>query len=179
MIASLLISLTSLALFFAPPPTTPPAEAPKIPDSVFVSESPKDPKSVATIKKDAKKGDTVVFSAKIGGRAEPFVKNRAIFMVADRSLKSCNEIPGDTCAKPWDYCCESPESKKLNMMTLQFVGSDGKTLKVGAQGSHGTDSPALEPLALIVVEGTVTEKDDKGNCTVNITKIFVEKEAAK
>ena len=60
------------------------------------------------------------------------------------------------------------------MVTVQFVGADGKPIKVGAQGSH-----ALEPLALVVIEGTVAEKDDKGNFTVNITKIFVEKEATK
>ena len=174
MITALLTTLVTLFLSIAPPPTTPPVEAPKIPDSVFVTEAPKDAKSVATVKKDAKKGDTVVISAKIGGRAEPFVKNRAMFMVADRSLKSCDEIPGDTCGKPWDYCCETPESKKFNMVTVQFVGADGKPIKVGAQGSH-----ALEPLALVVIEGTVAEKDDKGNFTVNITKIFVEKEATK
>ncbi len=111
MLGFTLTTLVTVALHFAPPPASPPAEAPKIPDSVFVDAAPKDAKSVATVKKDAKKGDTVVINAKIGGRSEPFVKNRAMFMVADRSLKSCNEIPGDTCAKPWDYCCESAESK--------------------------------------------------------------------
>jgi hypothetical protein len=163
-----------------PKPTAPPAapNAPAIPKEVFVTEKPKDAKPVAEAKKTAKKGDTVVIEAKIGGRGEPFVKNRAIFIVADRKLKSCDEIPGDTCPKPWDYCCEPAESKKANMMTVQFVDKDGKPLKVGAQGEGG-----LEPLALIVFEGTVAEVDEKadgkGNFVVNVTKVFVEKPAKK
>ncbi|MEY3141965.1 MAG: hypothetical protein RLY21_458 [Planctomycetota bacterium] len=166
-------SATPLPLAVVAPPTPAPA-APTIPRDVFVSEKPKDAKPVSAAKKSAKKGETVVIEAKIGGRAEPFVKNRAIFMVADRSLKSCDEIPGDTCPKPWDYCCEPAESKKANMMTVQFVDKDGKPLKVGAQGVEG-----LEPLALVVFEGTVAEVDDKGNFVVHVTKMFVEKPAKK
>ena len=173
LLLSLSLLTTPLPLALVAPPT-PATAAPSIPKEVFVSEKPKDAKSVADAKKSAKKGDTVVIEAKIGGRDEPFVKNRAIFMVADRSLKSCDEIPGDTCPKPWDYCCETPESKKANMMTLQVVDKDGKPLKVGAQGVEG-----LEPLALVVFEGTVAEVDDKGNFVVRVTKMFVEKPAKK
>jgi hypothetical protein len=136
---------------------------------VFVAEAPKDAKEVAAVKKSAKKGDTVVVKAKVGGRAEPFVKNRAIFMVADRSLKSCDEVPGDTCPRPWDYCCESSESKKANMATVQFTGADGKPLKVGAQAAGG-----LEPLRLVVIEGVVSEVDDKGTFVIDARKVFVE-----
>lgn len=165
---SMLASLCSLLLLAAPP--SPPAEVPpKIPSSVFVTEAPKDAKDVAALKKSAKKGDTVVVRAKIGGRSEPFAKNRAVFMVADRSLKSCDEIPGDTCTKPWDYCCESSEAKKANLATIQFTGTDGKPLKVGAQAAGG-----LEPLKLVVVEGVVSEIDDKGTFVIDAKKVFVE-----
>ena len=153
-------------------PPKPPTDAPRIPDSVFVDAEPADAKCVSVVKKDAKKGDTVVIQAKIGGRAEPFVKNRAIVIVADRCMKSCDQIPGDTCAKPWDYCCEPPESLKANTMTLQFTGEDGKVLKTGAQDVHG-----LEPLALVVIEGVVTEKDDKGTFVVRAKRVYVEKPA--
>lgn len=164
----MLSTLVSLVLLVAPP-APPASDAPKIPATVFVQEAPKDAKDVAALKKTAKKGDTVVMKAKVGGRAEPFVKNRAIFMVADRALKSCDEIPGDTCPKPWDYCCETPESKKANMATVQFVGADGKPIKTGAQSAGG-----LEPLALVVVEGVVSEIDDKGTFVVDARKVFVE-----
>lgn len=163
--------LTALCTLFllVNPPAIPPAETPKIPATVFVTEAPKDAKDVAALKKTAKRGDTVVMKATVGGRSEPFVKNRAIFMVADRSLKACNQIPGDTCSKPWDYCCESPESKKANLATVQFTGTDGKPLKVGAQAAGG-----LEPLKLIVVEGVVSEIDDQGTFVIDAKKVFVE-----
>lgn len=173
------VLLASVALSVNPPAPNPPAPpptapSPSIPREIFVDEKPKDAKPVGEAKKAAKKGDTVVIEAKIGGRGEPFVRNRAVFMVADRKLKSCDEIPGDNCPKPWDYCCEPAESKKANMMTVQFVDKDGKPLKAGADGVNG-----LEPLALIVFEGTVAEVDDKGNFTVSATKVFVEKPAKK
>ena len=164
------IILSLSCTLFSPPPTSPTPNAPKIPDSVFVDTEPVDAKCVAEVKKNAKKGDTVVIKAKIGGRSEPFVKNRAIVVIADRCMKSCDQIPGDTCTKPWDYCCEPPESLKANTMTVQFVDDAGKVLKTGAQGVHG-----LEPLALVVFEGTVTEKDDKGTLVVRVTRAFVEK----
>jgi hypothetical protein len=166
-LTTIILSLSCTLL--APPPANPTPSAPKIPDSVFVEAEPADAKCVAEVKKNAKKGDTVVIKAKIGGRSEPFVKNRAIVVIADRCMKSCDQIPGDTCTKPWDYCCEPPESLKANTMTVQFVDDAGKVLKTGAQGVHG-----LEPLALVVFEGTVTEKDDKGTFVVRVTRAFVE-----
>jgi hypothetical protein len=170
---TLAATLASIALLLAPPPATPPAtDAPRIPAAVFVTEKPKDAKCVSEVKKSAKKGDTVVFTATVGGRAEPFVKTRAIFMVADRCLKACNQNPEENCATPWDYCCEPPESKKANMLTVQFTGDDGKPLKVGARSAGG-----LEPLAQIVVEGVVAEADDKGTFIVTARKVFVEKPA--
>ena len=171
----MLTTICSLMLLFTAPQATPPANPPRIPPEVFVTEAPKDAKGgeakdVAALKKSArKKGDTVVLRAKIGGRAEPFVRNRAVFTVADRALKSCDEIPGETCPRPWDYCCESPESKKANLATIQFTGADGKPLKVGAQSVGG-----LEPLALIVVEGIVSEVDENGTFVVDAKKVFVE-----
>jgi hypothetical protein len=123
--------------------------------------------------KNAKEGDKVVFEAKVGGRPEPFVKNRAIFLVADRSLKICGEEDTD-CSSAAEPCCGSTETKNQKLLTVQFVGKDGKPLKVGAEGVRG-----LESRAKIVVEGTVAKVDDKGNVTVTATRIFVEKPEKK
>ena len=111
----------------------------------------------------------------VTGRVASVVPGRAAFTLMDLALPYCGETnKGDTCKTPWDYCCETPESKKANLMTVQFVDKDGKPLKVGAQGVEG-----LEPLALVVFEGTVAEVDDKGNFVVRVTKMFVEKPAKK
>lgn len=173
MLRTTLLTLVLLAspAFAQEKPDARPDARPAIPKEIFVAaaDKPADAKSVSAARRSAKKGDTVVIEAKVGGRSEPFVKNRAILMVADRSLKSCDQIPGDTCTKPWDYCCEPPESKRANMMTIQFVGADGKPLKVGAQGAGG-----LEPLRLVTFEGTVAEIDSKGSFVVSVKRMHVE-----
>jgi hypothetical protein len=171
MLASLLSIVASALLVANPPAQKPPA--PAIPSEAFVAEKPEDAKPLAEVKKNAKEGDKVVFEAKIGGRPEPFVKNRAIFLVADRSLKICGEEDTD-CSSAAEPCCGSTETKNQKLLTVQFVGKDGKPLRVGAEGVRG-----LESRAKIVVEGTVAKVDDKGNVTVTATRIFVEKPEKK
>ena len=172
--APLLVAAAPLLFAAALPQKPPAAPPPKIPAEVFVDEAPEDAKCVAEVKKSAKKGDEVVIAAKIGGRAEPFIRNRAMFLVADRCLRSCDEIPGDTCVKPWDYCCEPAESLKANTATILIAGPDGKPLKCPAQGVAG-----LEPLALVVIEGKVVERDDKGVFVVEARRIHVEPKKPK
>jgi len=168
-ICALALVLAAPVAATAVPPKPPAAPPPRIPAEIFVDKAPEDAKCVAEIKKSARKGDEVVMLAKIGGRAEPFIRNRAMFLVADRCLKSCDQIPGDTCGKPWDYCCESPESLKANTATVVIAGPDGKPLKCAAQGVGG-----LEPLALVVIEGKVVERDDKGVFIIEARRIHVE-----
>ena len=62
---------------------------------------------VIAVRKDAKDRQEVVVVGRIGGRVNPWIKGAAAFSIVDRSLKPCNEIEGDTCKTPWDYCCES------------------------------------------------------------------------
>ncbi|MBL9121033.1 MAG: hypothetical protein JNL80_14080 [Phycisphaerae bacterium] len=156
----------------AAPPKAKSAEV--LPDSLFVSEKPKDAKQLkdlkaSAVKGDVKKGDTVTVQGRVGGRKEPFIKSRAMFLLADLRIVACNEKPDDACPTPWDFCCETPESLKANTATIQVVGGDGKVLKVDAQGSHG-----LKPLAKLVIVGTVSDVSKEGAFVITATKIFVE-----
>lgn len=152
----------------APPtPTAPPI--PQIPPSTFLKEKPKDAKPVKEVKASAKKGDTVTITGRIGGRTEPFIKSRAMFLIADPSLKACNEIPGDTCKTPWDFCCETPETMKACLATIQIVGADGKPLKVDAQGAGG-----MKPLSRLTIVGTVSDVSKDGALVISATGIHVE-----
>lgn len=178
-------SLITAALLLAHAPTlvhaddTKPAAGaekapPTIPASLFTTERPKDAKNVKDIKASAqkgevRKGDTVTLSGRIAGRKEPFVKGRAMFIVADLRLPACNEKPDDACATPWDLCCETPESLKANTATIQFVGADGKVLKVAAEGSNG-----LKNLAKLVIVGTVADVTKEGAMVISATKVHVE-----
>jgi hypothetical protein len=163
-----LLSLIVSAWILAGPPAEK-ASATTLPAEAFVDEKPQDAKSVAEVKKNAKEGDKIVFEAKVGGRPEPFVKNRAIFLVADRTLKICGEEDTD-CTSGSEPCCGSEQARNQKLLTVQFVDKDGKPLRVGAEGVRG-----LESRAKIVVAGTVAKVDDKGNVTVSVNKIYVEK----
>jgi hypothetical protein len=119
-----------------------------IPDGVWLASSPAGAKAVAEVKKSAAAGQEVVLTGRIGGRKDPFVSGRAMFMLSDRSIPSCEETHGPGCATPWDYCCEPKETVLGGTLTVQIVGADGKPLKTGLEGAHG-----LKPLAEVVVKG--------------------------
>jgi hypothetical protein len=172
------IACLTLSLLASPAPASAPTapaaiSADALPANLFLAERPKDAKELRDAKTAAKKGERITFTARIGGRAAPFVKDRALCTIIDTRLRSCDEIPGDTCPKPWDYCCEPKESLKANVATLQVAGADGKPLKVAIEGASG-----LKPLSRITVTGTVAEAAD-GMLVVNADGIFIERAPAK
>ncbi|MCH2134458.1 MAG: hypothetical protein MK116_11990 [Phycisphaerales bacterium] len=140
-----------------------------IPASHFTTSRPTDVKNLADVKKTAQKGDDVVFLARVGGKANPFVDSHAIFLAADPGLVSC-ELMGedDHCTVPQDYCCEDPEALRAGMATVQFVDSSGRPLGSSAKGAGG-----LESLKFIVVEGTVRERNDDGMFLVDARQVWV------
>jgi hypothetical protein len=174
MLTSVLVALLVVA---EPPktPTTPKPPVPAapaadgIPASTFVKEKPKDAKPVHEVKAAAKVGDKVTIAGRVAGRKDPFVKGRAVFLIADSSLKACSEREGDTCKTPWDLCCESAETLKANLATIQILGSDKKPIKAGAEGAGG-----LKNLSKVMVVGVVQEISKDGALVINAESIFVE-----
>ena len=143
--------------------------AASIPSSHFSTTRPSDVKNLAEVKMASKPGEDVVFLARVGGKANPFVESHAVFLAADPKLVSC-ELMGDDdhCSVPEDYCCEDPDMLKAGLATIQFVDDNGKPLKTTALGAGG-----LEPLKFIVVNGTVREKNDDGLFIVDAQTIWV------
>lgn len=139
-----------------------------IPADVFVDAMPGEVLDVQTLKADGPRKGEVVVRGRIGGRARPFVEGAAVFVLVDSNLKSCNELHGDKCKTPWDYCCETPESIAANTATVQIVGDDGKPIRASAMGAHG-----LAPLKEVVVRGEIAEGGDAGNLVINVRSIHV------
>jgi hypothetical protein len=137
-----------------------------LPSTLFVATAPADAVPLAQAKAAAAPGERIVFEAKVGGRKEAFVAQRAVFFVVDGALKSCTDLHPGTCATPWDYCCEPPDSLTANMATVQIVGDDGRPLAVSLDDN-------LEPLSTVVIAGTVGTIDDAGNFVVNADAIHV------
>lgn len=138
-------------------------------DGIFVDTVPAGAQGVAELKKNAVENSDVVIRGRIGGRAQPFVDGAAVFVLTDSSLKSCDQLHGDACKTPWDYCCETPESIAANTLTVQIVGDDGKPLRESVRGTHG-----LDRLKEIVVAGKIASRDESGGTIViNASRIAV------
>jgi hypothetical protein len=139
-----------------------------IPTTLFTADAPADVMSLLEAKTNAAVGDEVTFTARIGGRVEPFTGTSAVFLVADVSIPTCTELHGEEgCPTPWDYCCEPKDNLMKNMATVQIVDADGKPLPGSAKGLHG-----LDPEATIIVTGSVVTSDGP-TFVVNARRIHV------
>ena len=134
-----------------------------LPASLRLDSAPTPAISVLDARANAADGSEVILT----GRAKDFVATRAVFTMADMSLKSCAD-PEDKmgCETPWDYCCEDP--KRLSQGTVAIELRDGDKLAMGsAQGWNG-----LDHLREVVVRGTL-KKDDQGNLTMIAKGVYV------
>ena len=134
--------------------------------SRMVSDEPEGAKPLVDVKSSASVGDDVTFVARIGGRAKPFVDGRAVMVVMDPAIPSCADNPGDSCAIPWDYCCETTETITANAATVRVVGPDGDPVKTSFAdaGFAGLDR--------LTLTGKVAEKDDAGRFVVDVASIY-------
>lgn len=139
----------------------------ELPQALFVASAPAGAKEVIQLKSDAPASGEVVIHGRIGGRGTPFVNGAAVFVLIDSSLKPCNELPADSCSRPWDYCCETPETLKTSTATIQVVDEAGKPIRLDLKGQHG-----LEPLAELTVAGEIARHDD-GTLVINAKQIHV------
>jgi hypothetical protein len=131
----------------------------------LLTDAPTDPVTVADIKPTAAEGDTVVLRARIGGRKDPITPGAGVFVVIDPSVPSCDQIPGDTCPTPWDYCCEPRESLNANSATVQLVDADGNPVQADLTAA------GLKPLDEVVIVGTVAARPSEQVLTIRATGI--------
>ncbi len=121
-----------------------------------------DPGAALSVKaaKEKGHGEEVV----VEGRVQEIVKGLAVFRLIDASLDYCGQRPGTmTDDTPWDYCCETPETRTAATLTVESRGPDGR-VRAGAM-------PSLRLLDLVAVKGRA-EKDEHGNVTVVTTGWF-------
>lgn len=135
-------------------------------DAYKLAEAPKEAAEVIAMREAAKDEQPVVVVGRIGGRTNPWIKGAAAFSIVDRSLTPCNEIEGDTCPTPWDYCCEATLPKATVFVTI--VDGDGKIVKQDARELLG-----VKELDTVFIEGTA-KRDKAGNVTVVASKLFIQ-----
>ncbi|MHC4776225.1 MAG: hypothetical protein ACYTBR_13305, partial [Planctomycetota bacterium] len=111
-LAPLLLSLTT-ALAGCGGSSTPDddasAQTGSVATSWLLADMPAGAVPVVQAKQTAREGDQVVVRGRIGGRSDPMSRDVAVFVMMDPVLPSCRDR-GGPCKKPWDYCCETPET---------------------------------------------------------------------
>ena len=123
-----------------------------LPGDFFLNEEPANTVSLSEARASAQTGDDITFTGYIGGRAEPFTKSRAIFLVADsEKAPPCT----DGCPAPWDACCTPNEVITENSATVQVLDAEGQTLRMGLNGQNG-----LAPGSQVTVVGKVRQAND-------------------
>jgi hypothetical protein len=133
----------------------------------LLADEPRGAVDVIKVRETAKDGDEVVIVGRIGGKENPWIDKRAAFSIVDSSLKPCNELPGDTCQTPWDYCCEADLGAATAM--IKIVDEQGDLVKVGAK-----ELLDVKELQTLVVRGKA-ERDEAGNLTVLANQVYVKK----
>ncbi|HWL92098.1 MAG TPA: hypothetical protein VNT79_01065 [Phycisphaerae bacterium] len=140
-----------------------------LPVGLFATVEPANAKSVEEVKSHAKVGDAVVLRGRIGGSVSPFVEGRALFTLVGNGLKACSDNPEDTCATPWDYCCETADEIAKHSATIQIVDLAGAPLKADLRGQHG-----IKELSEVVVVGKVVQAGERATI-ISATSIFAAK----
>jgi len=149
------------------------ADAPataELPADLFLDQAPENVRDVDEVKGDVGTVGNVVVRGRIGGRRDPFVAGRAMFMLADPKMPTCDERHEDECPTPWDYCCEPKDKLLASTATVQVVGASGRPLAIGLNGRNG-----LKPQARVVVSGRVSKRDANNVLVIDATGIFVQK----
>jgi hypothetical protein len=135
-------------------------------NELLFAQAPAGAVDVLTLRSDAQDKQDVIVVGRVGGRKDPWVKGMAAFPIVDRTLRPCNEIPGDACPTPWDYCCESnlPDATVL----VRLVDESGSTIKKDPRELLG-----LKELQTVVVQGKV-KRDKEGNVTIIASRLHIQ-----
>lgn len=132
-------------------------------EQIVVKEPSPPAIGVSAARADAAADSKVV----VEGRVKDFVDGAAVFTIVDRSIKACNDIAGDQCPTPWDYCCEPKENMVKGTATVALVGEDAQHLAGTVKGVKGVDH-----LTVVAAEGTA-RRDAEGNLTIEAVRLYV------
>lgn len=95
------------------------------------------------------------------------VSGKAVLSLYDHALLSCDEIEGDQCPTPWDFCCIPPEEIAKACALVEFR-EDGRLVSADLGGFHG-----INHLSDVVVTGTL-QLDGAGNAKILADGLHVE-----
>ena len=112
----------------------------EIPDNFKFSEDLGASISVCEFRETNNTTKDYIVEGFIGGRKNPFAENRAIFILGDNTLETCDEKSDDSCPTPWDVCCEDRNKILSSTISVQILDANGSIINGTLQGVSGIDS---------------------------------------
>lgn len=100
----------------------------------------------------------------VEGRVQHYTPGEFAFKLMDDELPYCGEQCKDDCQTPWDYCCESPQTKTANSLAVEVHDAAGKVIATPSL-------PGLRLLDKVKVKGKLVA-DEHGNLTLLATGVF-------
>jgi hypothetical protein len=141
-----------------PAPVPPSAAA----QALLTSTDPGAALSVRDAKQKAE-GERLVVRGRIAERVPGFV----VLTLMDTALPYCGEVnPEDNCKTPWDYCCESGDTRRQHALLVEARGQDQQPIA-------SPSLPGLDLLDVAKVTGTL-QKDQHGNLVLVAESLFRE-----
>ncbi|QDU93797.1 hypothetical protein [Lignipirellula cremea] len=135
----------------------------------LLNEEPDGAVGVIIAREDAKDQDEIVLVARIGGRKEPFIKDRAAFMVIDASMTvvadGAESEAGQICM---DDCCASLRADCTTL--VKIVDNQGKPLAIDAR-----QLLSAEENDMVVIKGKVERDEKEGAFTIAASGVYVRK----
>ncbi len=131
-----------------------------LPERFWSSGSTEKSRDVLDLRDEDLVGQTIA----VRGTVKEFVDGFAAFVLVEDTLQSCDEIPGDSCPTPWDYCCIDLAELARGTAFVEFQES-GRPGPWTIEGFHG-----IAQLSEVVVTGTL-EIDDADNMSLVATSI--------
>ncbi|MDF7806169.1 hypothetical protein P4E94_01890 [Pontiellaceae bacterium B12219] len=127
------------------------------------------PVAIPEARTEAQAGDEVILTGLVMGVPHPFVEGRGVFVLGDEeTITPCDLNPTDSCAMPWDACCDPADVRLTGTATIQVLGADGKPLRTGLKGVNG-----LAELSRVTVSGTVAANSTPEAFIVNASAIHI------
>jgi len=121
-----------------------------LPPDFISQESLGEAISVLEARKRNDLGQLMVIQGFIGGMVEPFTQSRALFVLGDESIKTCDKIPGDHCPTPWDACCEDRKKLIDGSITVRLLDDHGQILPGTLKNVMGIEAGKIIKLECIV-----------------------------
>ncbi len=139
-----------------------------LPSGIMSPKKWEPPISVKAARQKATPGKILTVEGFIGGRKKPFTRGKAVFILGDDALKTCDEIPGDSCPTPWDVCCEDRKKVATSTLSVQILDENGSLLSGTLNGVAGIAAGKR-----VKVRGTVSESSTSESLALEVSALEI------